>query len=122
MAKKTSASATPKGRSKVTSAGDISPEQRERVIQEAAYFRYLQRGAVPGHDLDDWLAAEAALFWEEAGQKRPEQVETTELEVQESGAHGAWKDDELKRIVKQHPRTGIPQVESMEAQEAPPKE
>lgn len=122
MAKKTGASATPKGRSKVTSTGEISPEQRERVIREAAYFRYLQHGAVPGHDLDDWLAAEAAIFRGEAGQQPPEQNETAELEVQESGAHSAWRDDALKRTIKQHPRKGIPQIEGIEPQEAPLKE
>lgn len=122
MANMTRASATPKGRSSVPSAGKISSEQRERMIREAAYFRYLQHGSVPGHDLDDWLAAEAELFRGEAGQQPPEQAETAELEVQESGAHSAWRDDALKRIIKQHPQKGIPQIEGIEAQEAPPKE
>lgn len=122
MANKTSAPVTQKGRSNVPSDREISLEQLERMIREAAYFRYLQRGSVLGHDLDDWLAAEAELFREEAGQQPPEQVERTELEVQESGSHGAWRDDALKRIVRQHPQKGIPQVEGIEAQEAPPKE
>jgi hypothetical protein len=46
----------------------------------------------------------------------------TELNMQESGVHGAWTDDALKRIIRQHPQKGIPQVESIEPQEAPPKE
>ena len=89
-ANKTSASVTPKGRSNVPSEGEISPGQRERVIREAAYFRYIQRGAVLGHDLDDWLAAEAAIFRGEAaatartepdggtggaGERRPQRLE-----------------------------------------------
>jgi len=121
-ANKTSASVNPKGRSNVPSEGEISPEQRGRVIREAAYFRYIQRGAVLGHDLDDWLAAEAAIFRGEAEQQPPGQNQTAELEVQESGAHSAWRDDALKRTIKQHPRKGIPQIEGIEPQEAPLKE
>src|SRR5512139_3393547 len=37
------------------------PVEREAMIREAAYFHYAQRGYAPGHDLDDWLAAEAEL-------------------------------------------------------------
>ncbi len=122
MAKKTSARVTPRGRSNVPSEGDISPGQRERMIREGAYFRYVQRGPVPGHDLDDWLAAEAELFGGKAEPQPPELVETTAFGMQESGVHGFREDDALKRIIKQHPRKGIPQVESMEPQEAPPKE
>jgi len=92
------------------------------MIREAAYVRYVQRGFVLGHDLDDWLAAEAELFGEEAGQQPPEQVETTELDMQGGGVHSAWEDDALKRIIKQHPQKGIPQIEGIEAQEAPSKE
>jgi hypothetical protein len=35
---------------------------RETQIREAAYFRYLARGAVVGHEMEDWLQAEAALL------------------------------------------------------------
>jgi hypothetical protein len=42
--------------------------------------------------------------------------------MQQSCVHGAAMDDELKRIVRQHPQKGIPQIESIEPQEAPPKE
>ena len=31
---------------------------RERMIKEAAYFRFLQRGGGPGRELEDWGAAE----------------------------------------------------------------
>lgn len=31
---------------------------RERMIKEAAYFRFLQRGRGPGRELEDWAAAE----------------------------------------------------------------
>ncbi|HUW36888.1 MAG TPA: DUF2934 domain-containing protein [Rhodocyclaceae bacterium] len=122
MAKNPSTSLTPKGRAKLPSEGPNSPGQRERMIREAAYFRYLQRGAVLGHDLDDWLVAEAELFSGESEQQPPEEDETTELDVQGSGVHSFWEDDALKRIIRQHPRKGIPQVEGVEAQEAPLKE
>ncbi|MFZ3286035.1 MAG: dodecin family protein [Telluria sp.] len=48
--------------------------------------------------------------------------EMAERNVQESAAHGAWQDDALKGITKHHPQRGIEQVESLEPQEAPPKE
>jgi len=31
------------------------------MIAKRAYELYLQRGSVPGHELDDWLQAEAEL-------------------------------------------------------------
>jgi hypothetical protein len=40
---------------------------RDLHIREAAYFRYLARGAEVGHDLEDWLQAESELL--EAGDR-----------------------------------------------------
>lgn len=37
------------------------PEQRAALIAEAAYFRAEKRGFAPGHDTEDWLAAEAEV-------------------------------------------------------------
>lgn len=34
------------------------PAMITQMIREAAYFHALQRGFAPGHELDDWLAAE----------------------------------------------------------------
>jgi hypothetical protein len=34
---------------------------REGAIRERAYLKFLRRGCCPGHDLDDWLEAEAEL-------------------------------------------------------------
>jgi hypothetical protein len=42
--------------------------------------------------------------------------------MQQSGVHGARKDDELKRTVKQHPQKAIPQIESVEPEKAPFRE
>ena len=37
----------------------IDPDLRHRMISEAAYHRYAERGYEDGYDLDDWLQAEA---------------------------------------------------------------
>ncbi len=39
----------------------VTPEERERMIAEAAYFRAERRGFVPGGELDDWIEAELAI-------------------------------------------------------------
>ncbi|HTW75271.1 MAG TPA: DUF2934 domain-containing protein [Steroidobacteraceae bacterium] len=37
------------------------PEHRRQIIAQAAYFRSQRRGFTPGHELEDWLAAEAEV-------------------------------------------------------------
>jgi hypothetical protein len=37
------------------------PSDLNRLIAEAAYYRAQQRGFTPGHELDDWVAAEAEV-------------------------------------------------------------
>jgi hypothetical protein len=37
------------------------PRPRQERIAERAYFRALNRGFEPGHEIDDWLAAEAEI-------------------------------------------------------------
>jgi len=37
------------------------PTPNDEAIAKRAYELYLQRGSVSGHELDDWLAAEAEL-------------------------------------------------------------
>lgn len=39
----------------------VGPEQRAALIAEAAYFRAEKRGFSPGHEAEDWLAAEAEV-------------------------------------------------------------
>lgn len=39
----------------------VGRQRRHTMIAEAAYFRALRRGFAPGHELDDWLAAEAQI-------------------------------------------------------------
>jgi len=36
-------------------------DERLRRIQEAAYFKSEVRGFAPGHELDDWVAAEQEI-------------------------------------------------------------
>jgi Protein of unknown function (DUF2934) len=36
-------------------------DSRERLIAEMAYFKALERGFEPGHEMEDWLEAEAEL-------------------------------------------------------------
>ena len=36
----------------------LTPEARHALIAEAAYLRAERRGFIPGHETDDWLAAE----------------------------------------------------------------
>ena len=39
----------------------VGPEHRAALIAEAAYFRAEKRGFTPGHEAEDWLAAEAEV-------------------------------------------------------------
>jgi len=39
----------------------LDPDLRHRMISEAAYHLYAQRGYADGYDLDDWLQAEAEV-------------------------------------------------------------
>lgn len=39
----------------------VDPTQRAALIARAAYFRAQNRGFAPGHELTDWLAAEAEV-------------------------------------------------------------
>jgi hypothetical protein len=39
----------------------VDPERRAALIAQAAYFRAQKRGFAPGHEMHDWLAAEAEV-------------------------------------------------------------
>jgi hypothetical protein len=41
---------------------DVSPEELRKLISEAAYYRAKQRGFEPGHELEDWIQAEAEVI------------------------------------------------------------
>ncbi|MFO1310676.1 MAG: DUF2934 domain-containing protein [Burkholderiales bacterium] len=38
---------------------EIGPDLRDRLVSEAAYQRFVDRGCADGYDVDDRLAAEA---------------------------------------------------------------
>ncbi|MGD0504488.1 MAG: DUF2934 domain-containing protein [Steroidobacteraceae bacterium] len=38
-----------------------APEDRQRMVAKAAYFLAERRHFQPGHELEDWLAAEAEV-------------------------------------------------------------
>ncbi len=98
--------------------GRFSLEQREAMIRDAAYYHYAQRGYAPGHELEDWLAAEAEIERMASAPAEP----PPDAEIQQSSVHGAGMDDQLKRLVRQHPRKAIPQIESIEPDQAPLQE
>ena len=63
MAKTGMSRKTP-NKSKVVSnngSREISLEERQRMIAEAAYFRAMQRGFNGGDPVDDWLIAEREI-------------------------------------------------------------
>jgi Protein of unknown function (DUF2934) len=44
---------------------------RQIQIAELAYFRALDRGFEPGHEMEDWLAAEAEFERRHGARRRP---------------------------------------------------
>jgi hypothetical protein len=39
----------------------VNEEERRAMIAKAAYFRAERRQFVPGHEVEDWMAAEAEI-------------------------------------------------------------
>lgn len=58
-------SAQPKGaravKEKASQRAAVSTEDRRAMIAEAAYLRAERRGFTPGHETEDWLAAEVEV-------------------------------------------------------------
>ncbi len=46
---------------KVQEPANLSTPDFQQMIAEAAYYRAQARGFTPGHELDDWLEAEAEV-------------------------------------------------------------
>jgi hypothetical protein len=60
------AKAPPKPAAKVKTtkqvpAAGVNDQQRYEMIAEAAYFRAADRDFAPGHEVDDWVAAEKEI-------------------------------------------------------------
>lgn len=47
----------------------VSPEERQRMIEEAAYYRAEKRGFAPGYEAEDWAAAEQEIDAQLAGRQ-----------------------------------------------------
>jgi len=92
-------------------------ETREAMIREAAYYLAERRGFAPGHELDDWLAAEAAI-----DRDLPPPATEAGAAIQQSGVVGSATDEVLKRLLRQHPQKAIARVEGVEPELAPPRE
>ncbi len=50
-----------KGGSTLTNHPSDMMQERHRQIEEVAYYKAEERGFEPGHELEDWLAAEAEV-------------------------------------------------------------
>ena len=122
MARMNSKAMSRKAHSHAARAASLSPEARQHMIEEAAYLRYVQRGYEPGHDIEDWLAAEAEFEQETGAKQAIESAPIADYEVQQSGTFGAAEDDMLKRMIRRNPRRDISRIESVEPEDAPLKE
>jgi Protein of unknown function (DUF2934) len=69
----------------ISSREHSSLELTEEIIQARAYHFYLERGREHGHDLEDWLRAEAEIF----GRKKNSATGQTKTTHQESTATAA---------------------------------
>jgi hypothetical protein len=41
---------------------EVSPDELRKLVSEAAYYRAKQRGFTPGHEMEDWIQAEAEVL------------------------------------------------------------
>jgi hypothetical protein len=48
-------------RTGASSRAEMSPEDIYRLIQETAYYKAKARGFAPGHEVQDWIEAEAEV-------------------------------------------------------------
>ena len=46
-------------------------EASRREIELRAYFKYCERGCAPGHEIDDWVAAEREVRAAQRGTQNP---------------------------------------------------
>jgi hypothetical protein len=48
---------------------EASPEEIRRLIAETAYYRAMERGFEPGHELEDWIEAESEVMGRISGER-----------------------------------------------------
>ena len=41
---------------------NVDPATQREQIEERAYAKFCERGGTPGHDVEDWLAAEQEIL------------------------------------------------------------
>src|SRR4051812_48373613 len=49
------------GKASGNTGAKLTPEEVYRLIQESAYFKAKERGFQPGHEVQDWIEAEAEV-------------------------------------------------------------
>ena len=49
------------GSARGNTGAKLSPEDVYKLIQESAYFKAKERGFAPGHEVQDWIEAEAEV-------------------------------------------------------------
>jgi hypothetical protein len=49
---------------------EMSPDELRKLVSEAAYYRAKQRGFTPGHEMEDWVQAEAEVLRRIGAQQR----------------------------------------------------
>ena len=49
------------GKASGNTGAKLAPEEVYRLIQESAYFKAKERGFAPGHEVQDWIEAEAEV-------------------------------------------------------------
>jgi hypothetical protein len=59
--KATGPAARPRKVARTDAEAVVMPEDRRQMVEMAAYFRAESRGFEPGHEVEDWLAAEAGV-------------------------------------------------------------
>jgi len=72
----------PKRQNKVLEVANVgSLALTEEMTRNRAYQLFEQRGCEHGHDIDDWLQAEAEVVGKKVPKKVPENVSTDETET-----------------------------------------
>jgi hypothetical protein len=122
MLRETNAPADQEDSSYTTWRHDVEHTERQRMISEAAYYRFMRRGYAHGGDLDDWLAAEAELLSGGLELQSIAAADTSDLEVHQGSSHSSREDEAMKRVIRKHPQRDIPMVEGIDPQDAPLKE
>ena len=83
----------------------VDDGERRRLIEQAAYERFARRGFAHGHDMEDWLMAEADVDRMLTNSNAPESAEEgpEDRELQQGASRSIIRGETMNRIVRQHP-------------------